>query len=64
MSLNTSDEGSNNGKKCGQKGAICGPNKHFNYNFRVIQPFDLSFLSKRLDILIFIQKMVYYLQNL
>jgi hypothetical protein len=27
MSLNTSDEGYNNGKKCGQKGAICGPNK-------------------------------------
>jgi hypothetical protein len=26
MSLNTSDEGYNNGKKCGQKGAICGPN--------------------------------------
>ena len=26
MSLNTSDEGYNNGKKYGQKGAICGPN--------------------------------------
>jgi hypothetical protein len=26
MSLNTSDEGYNNGKKCGKKGAICGPN--------------------------------------
>jgi hypothetical protein len=29
MSLNTSDEGYNNGKKCGQKGAICGPNSHW-----------------------------------
>jgi hypothetical protein len=26
MSLNTSDEGYNDGKKCGKKGAICGPN--------------------------------------
>jgi hypothetical protein len=26
MSLNTSDEGYNDGKKYGQKGAICGPN--------------------------------------
>jgi hypothetical protein len=26
MSLNTSDEGYNNGKKYGQKGTICGPN--------------------------------------
>jgi hypothetical protein len=26
MILNTSDEGYNNGKKYGQKGAICGPN--------------------------------------
>jgi hypothetical protein len=26
MSLNTSDEGYNNDKKYGQKGAICGPN--------------------------------------
>jgi hypothetical protein len=26
MSLNTSDEGYNKGKKCGKKGAICGPN--------------------------------------
>jgi hypothetical protein len=26
ISLNTSDEGYNNGKKYGQKGAICGPN--------------------------------------
>ena len=25
MSLNTSDEGYNDGKKYGQKGAICGP---------------------------------------
>jgi hypothetical protein len=30
MSLNTSDEGYNNDKKYGQKGAICGPN---NYQF-------------------------------
>jgi hypothetical protein len=29
MSLNTSDEGYNNGKKCGQKGAICGPNRQY-----------------------------------
>jgi hypothetical protein len=27
MSLNTSDEGYNNDKKYGQKGAICGPNR-------------------------------------
>ena len=26
MSLNTSDEGYNNGKKYGQKGTLCGPN--------------------------------------
>jgi hypothetical protein len=30
MSLNTSDEGYNNGKKCGQKGAICGPNSRYH----------------------------------
>jgi hypothetical protein len=35
MSLNTSDEGYNNGKKCGKKGAICGPNNG-------IPPFDGS----------------------
>ena len=29
MSLNTSDEGYNNDKKYGQKGAICGPNKWY-----------------------------------
>jgi hypothetical protein len=28
MSLNTSDEGYNNGKKYGQKGTICGPNTY------------------------------------
>ena len=28
MSLNTSDEGYNNGKKYGKKGAICGPNTY------------------------------------
>ena len=28
MSLNTSDEGYNDGKKYGQKGAICGPNNY------------------------------------
>jgi hypothetical protein len=27
MSLNTGDQGYNNGKKNGQKGTICGPNK-------------------------------------
>ena len=26
MSLNTGDQGYNNGKKNGQKGTICGPN--------------------------------------
>jgi hypothetical protein len=30
MSQNTSDEGYNNGKKYGQKGAICGPNRNFS----------------------------------
>jgi hypothetical protein len=30
MSLNTSDEGYNDGKKYGQKGAICGPNNEFD----------------------------------
>jgi hypothetical protein len=29
MSLNTGDQGYNNGKKYGQKGTICGPNKTF-----------------------------------
>jgi hypothetical protein len=28
MSLNTSDEGYNNGKKYGQKGTLCGPNSY------------------------------------
>jgi hypothetical protein len=30
MSLNTSDEGYNNGTKYGQKGTICGPNSWIN----------------------------------
>jgi hypothetical protein len=28
MSLNTGDQGYNNGKKYGQKGTLCGPNTH------------------------------------
>jgi hypothetical protein len=32
MSLNTSDEGYNDGKKCGKKGAICGPNSNGTIN--------------------------------
>jgi hypothetical protein len=27
MSLNTGDQGYNNGKKYGQKGTLCGPNR-------------------------------------
>ena len=33
MSLNTTDEGYNNGKKYGQKGTICGPNTYINLWF-------------------------------
>jgi hypothetical protein len=36
MSLNTSDEGYNNGKKYGQKGAICGPNTRFGVPLQLV----------------------------
>jgi hypothetical protein len=38
MNLNTSDEGYNNGKKCGQKGAICGPNTGVTLSSPVATP--------------------------
>jgi hypothetical protein len=42
MSLNTSDEGYNNGKKCGQKGAICGPNiRLMMANQQAVSPFGI-----------------------
>ena len=43
MSLNTSDEGYNNGKKCGKKGAICGPNRFVNTRGRFLTMIYLFF---------------------
>jgi hypothetical protein len=42
MSLNTSDEGYNNGKKYGQKGAICGPNTVLKKNQGSMQKRNLK----------------------
>jgi hypothetical protein len=39
MSLNTSDEGYNDGKKYGQKGAICGPNNKWLTRGQIQQKF-------------------------
>ena len=47
MSLNTSDEGYNNGKKYGKKGAICGPN-NTQHKRKIITYIYKIFTSKTL----------------